>query len=660
MASKKHNIDLLKLERLSWKSVLEEVLNEKQRVIYINRKKAVDLYIDGFDLLKIQDITKINYSNISRLITKCCSIDPVSGEPFGYAGLIPYNHTVKNVSVNISTDISSKRGLFESLLLKYPSLVTFISDHYFGNKDVTLEKNIKITTLHNKLLTECRRLGIQDYEYPFNVQSQGLRSLSRYVKTLKSRNEQLAIKRENKDARQRFNSTGLGKRFSKIPYAPYSVVQLDGHKIDMLYTVPITNADGSIEYLPATRMWLLAVIDVATRTILGYSLTTEQNYNQTDVLAALKDSIKPRTPIHFTIPGFAYPENGGYPCFAIKETNWALFDSIMLDNAKSHLAHDVVNKLTMKLKCAVNFGSVATPETRGIVERFFGTLEEKGYHRITSTTGSNINDTRRENAEKDAVKYNVTYNDIVELTEYLIALYNTSPHSALNGRTPLQVMESRIKDAGMQPCIANNSMKETVDGLTNLIIERTVRGSFESGKRPYIAYEGVEYRNEAISISTSLVGTKIFIEVNPEDISSVFAYTDDGIELGYLRATGIWGRKSHSLKTRKESLKCGRQNKAANNPFYAELTGYEDELRNRASNSRTARTKQARLSREQITKYVDVGSNATDFIEDSSPSLKKTMVTDTTKSKETKLDEHYIDNLEGLSFEEAYKKGLFR
>ena len=148
MASKKYNINQLKLERLSWKSVLEDVLNEKQRNLYANRKKAVDLYIDGFDLVKIQEITKINYSNVSRLITKCCSIDPISGEPYGYAGLIPYNHTVKNAPVNTNVNSSGKRGLFESLLLRYPSLVTFISDHYFGNKEVTLEKNIKISTLH--------------------------------------------------------------------------------------------------------------------------------------------------------------------------------------------------------------------------------------------------------------------------------------------------------------------------------------------------------------------------------------------------------------------------------------------------------------------------------------------------------------------------------
>lgn len=113
----------------------------------------------------------------------------------------------------------------------------------------------------------------------------------------------------------------------------------------MLYSFEVTHSDGSITYLPATRMWLIAIIDVATRVILGYSLSSELNYNQTDVLSAIKDTMLPRVPIDFSIPGFEYPPNGGFPTFSIKELEWGMFESIMLDNAKSHLAYDVVSKL---------------------------------------------------------------------------------------------------------------------------------------------------------------------------------------------------------------------------------------------------------------------------------------------------------------------------
>ena len=54
----------------------------------------------------------------------------------------------------------------------------------------------------------------------------------------------------------------------------------------------------------------------------------------------------------------------------------------MLDNAKAHLAANVVNRVTENLGISLNYGSVATPETRGIVERFFKTIEIKGFHTL--------------------------------------------------------------------------------------------------------------------------------------------------------------------------------------------------------------------------------------------------------------------------------------
>ena len=649
--------------------VLEEALSQDQKAIYINRKTAVDLYIDGNNISDIERTTGIKRCKLSQLVTKCCTIDAATHEPYGYTALIPYKRLKKYSPKESKSNTTANSGSFENLLLTYPSLKAFIKDNYFGNKDATLEKNMNISTLHKKLLFECHRLGIQDYEYPFNSLSKGSRLLRRYVECLSKQNQNLAIKRENKDARQKYKSTGKGTKHSVKPRSPYSLVQLDGHKIDMLYTVPVINNDGSTSYLPATRLCLIAVIDTSTRTILGYSISCERNYNQFDVLSAIKDSIVPRNKISFTIPGFEYPGNGGFPCFAFKECNWAVFDSIMLDNAKSHLAHNVMDKLTDKLKIAVNFGSVATPETRGIVERFFGTLEENGYHRMPSTTGSNVRDTRRENAEKDAIKYSITYNDIIELTEYLIAIYNNSPHSALNGRTPLQVLEDRIQNAGMTPYIADTKMKEKVNQLTNIIVERTVRGAYESGKRPYISFEGVTYRNEAMGISSDLVGTKVLLDVNPDDISTILAYTDDGSELGYLRASGVWGNRPHSLKTRKEAMKYTRENMSKNNPFFAPLTEYENLLKERAAKSRNYRTKAERIHREQETRKTEdyklnnddngrVQHNIVDFkakVEDTNnTNINKTI------SNLNNPSINIIDELDGLSFEEAYARGLFK
>ena len=94
------------------------------------------------------------------------------------------------------------------------------------------------------------------------------------------------------------------------------------------------------------------------------------------MLNAIKNTIQPHQRLEFKKHRFDYAENGGFPSKAIPEAEWAVFDTVILDNAKSHLSHNVVKKLTEDLKCAVNFGAVATPETRGIIERSFGHLRQ--------------------------------------------------------------------------------------------------------------------------------------------------------------------------------------------------------------------------------------------------------------------------------------------
>lgn len=666
MSEKQLNLSQLKIDRLSWKDVLTDNLSEQDKKIYNSRKHAVDMYIDGKKIFEIQNVTGIHRTKVALLVEKCLNSDDSTGEYYGYTALLPYkrmrNYTRKKESLG---NPNSLNGSFNKLLIEYPSLYTFINNNLFGKREDTLEKNVSPTILHRKFLNECKKHGIQEYEYPFNTRSKCSITFRNYVKTLLNTNEKYAIQRESKNAIQKFNSTGKGKKFSQNSLAPFNTVQLDGHKIDLLYTYEVENKNGELLRNTATRCWLIAVVDVATRVILGYSITPHENYNQTDVLAAIQNSIQPRVKHIFTIPGFEYPSNGGYYSIAFPHISWALFDNIMLDNAKAHLATDVVSKLTEKLKCSVNFGSVATPETRGIVERMFRTLEENGYHRIVSTTGSNIFDNKRKYAEQDALKYKVKIEDIEEMTEYFIALYNNSPHKALDNETPLQCMKRRIDEAGMLPCIAEREEKKVIENLTNIVITRTIRGSFKGGKRPYIYYLGVEYRSDILSYSMDMIGEKLQIEINPKDISFVKSYFMDGSELGILNATGEWGLKPHSIKTRKEVMKYAKDNSDKNTPFIAHISDYEEELRNRSSKSRRAGTKAAIIKKEQqnasmmnnvlIQKATMKEMN--EKIDKTTSSFDNTLI-----SMNTKKEQSYSSDIEELllsmSIEEAFEKGL--
>mgnify|MGYP002712145664 FL=1 len=630
----KLNILELRQSRELWMPVNIDALSQDVRSQYLKRKNAVDLYIDGNPLKQISEETGVLSCEIIRLVRKCIALNEKQ-IPIGYEALIPRKHTVKTISK------------LQKLFLQYPSLEAYVIGNYFNDKKYTLERNMNVRTLHTKFLDECRHLGIQDYEYPFTLKDNGYDALNDYINAVESKKQFHSIEREGKDARQKFESTGYGEANNLIALNPYGIVQIDGHKIDMLYSVEVENEQGEVVYMPATRAWLIAVIDVATRAIIGYSVSPYENYNQSDVLMAIHNSIVPHEKIEFTHRSFKYPPNGGYPSLAIPESKWATFDMIMLDNAKSHLATNTVDKLLNNVRCAVNFGSVATPETRGIVERFFKTLETGGFHRLPSTTGSNIRDNKRNDPEKNSVKYHITYSDICELLEYLIAEYNNSAHSSLENQTPLQVMERRVQQAGMYPYVIPVELRKNIEKLTYFTEERTVRGGYSTGTQPHISYLGTKYHAYDRKIPMDMINKKAFIEVNPADVSHVELYDTNGVFVANLVAMGEWGRRPHSLRTHKAALARKNKNKDRNSVFSPNLSLYEDELRKNAKKSRRERTKATIAESEMGRPYKN--PMPTEPVKYKAPKKPNDA---TTYSKEE------MDLINSISIEEAYKRGL--
>lgn len=593
MASKKYNLEELREIRKEWQEIPIEAIPEKYQETYKARKKAVDMYIDGETNIKIKEETAIGTSHIGNLIQKCIMSDS-NGCYLGYQALIPY--TKFCLAEQYKTQRST-RGKFNVLLTQYPPLKDFIIGNYLGDKKYTTEKNMNLTTLHQKFLKECLRLGVQEHEYPFNTANRGYVSLCKFIKNYKKENISKQARRESKDTMQKLHSTGIGERYTTNSIAPFQTVQVDGHIIDMEYTIEIDNIDGTKSKMIATRAWLFVVIDVATRCILGYSVSQEFNYNQYDVIDAIQDALLPRKKMDFTIKGLEYPENEGFHSLAYPELRYALFDNLMLDNAKSHLAKHTVHKVVDELKVAINFGSVATPETRGIVERFFGSLETRGFHKLPMTTGSNIKDLKRRNPEAAAIKYDITYDQMKELIEALIAQYNTTPHSALQNLTPLDSMRKKVFEAGMMPTIADKAMQKVIEELNYIVDTRRVVGG-KNGKRAYINFMGTEYRSNELSLTGAYIGETITIFYNPRDISTLEAYAPDGSYIGTLKARGEFGTKSHSLKTRKIANQLARERGRQHLEFDTPITALEQHLAESGQKSRRDATKADIVKRE--------------------------------------------------------------
>ena len=575
------NRSMLQTARAEWNKINEAVLPEAERKGFHQRCQAVDMYIDGASLHQIQEATGLKSPQILYLVHACLRKDE-QNHYLGYRALLRGRQAMPRMSK------------WEKVFRAHPELREFLEGCLSGDRRFTLEHNMLVSHIHDRLLKRCLKSGIQDYEFPFNTADNGYRSLTRYVRKLRGKRADLGLEDTGPDQKRKFYSTGFGSSHYLLPVTPFECVQLDGHRLDILYTVQAENAEGELVPMTATRAWLLAVIDVSTRAILGYALTQRENYDQSDVLRALRDAVIPHRPMEFIRhPELGYPEQGGFASDCLPETRWARFSMVMLDNAKAHLADNVVSKICGTLKTVVQFGSVATPETRGIVERFFGTLEQGGLHRLPGTTGSNASDPRRRCPEEEAVRCGMDFRDIEEIVEYLIACYNRSAHEGLENRSPLQCMEEKIR-AGFIP--ASTRDQDAVRRLTHFQEWRTLRGGYKDGRRPYFSYKGVEYHALDVPLDMDLAGQKVCLEIDPDDISLINIYDEHGGQLSTMVASGAWGRQPHSLRTRALALKRIRENRRQNRPFVPDLSAIEEELRRRQG--RRGRTQADIMQRE--------------------------------------------------------------
>lgn len=88
LASKKYDLFQLEEERKYWKTVNIDCLTNEVHSVYIQRKQAVDMYIDGYTLSAICNSLNCNPASPIKWIEKCRKTDE-NGIPFGYCGLLP-------------------------------------------------------------------------------------------------------------------------------------------------------------------------------------------------------------------------------------------------------------------------------------------------------------------------------------------------------------------------------------------------------------------------------------------------------------------------------------------------------------------------------------------------------------------------------------------
>ncbi len=542
-----------------WPKVQSDAMTDKNREIFEQRCKAVERYLQGDSLSQIQNDTSIHIKRISKLTTRCLEIHP-DGRIHGFRALIP-GLTVKkyerksSVKSSFVSDKGGLAGVFSQLLNKYPAieidLVKSIQKQQSNGIKIH-EKKINAKALHNKFIKLLEEQGVKKNEWPFNVKYRGLRTIQKYLnevlnlgfdKSVKNREEQVSIAHL---------AVGTGHNKFLNFEEPYDLLELDAYEIEAFFSSKFETPEGTTVDTHLDRIWHIVLIESMSGAILSYKTVYRAQVGADDVIDVLRNAVNTPTIQNLTIPGLIYPEKGGLPNEIFDECKGALWGVLMLDGALAHLSKAVHDRARKHLGFSINWGPVGHFERRPNIERYFATLSKDIFLRFPSTSGSNPLKGRAKDAEAKAQIYKIRADKVEELVAVHTANYNMTPNEGNSFNSPIEVLESFLFAEPRHFVLRKAPVKlGTSKILIPLLADCKVRGSRETGRRPYIQFKGAKYTNAVLSQTADLIDKTLRVELDEADATYCLAYLSNGAELGILKAQGHWGMSKHSLTTRK-------------------------------------------------------------------------------------------------------------
>ncbi len=389
--------------------------------------------------------------------------------------------------------------------------------------------------------------------YPRNQKSFARRSVERYVTNMianDAKARSLAVGQVAKTSGQ----VGNGLSSFELIRSPLDLVGADAHHVDCFGMIEIEGPAGP-QLVPISRVWIYVVVDFESRAVCGYAASFRTEPTATQIELALDMATKPWQPRVLNMGAVRYKEGAGFPMGCVDGFVFAPA-ALRMDSAAQSFANRIVHRVRRRFGCAVSWSAVGAWYHNDVVERFFGSLERFGLHRLPTSVGSGPADPRRTDGAAAAVKLNVTWQHLLDLLEVAIAEYNAKAQPGLGHRSPLEVLRDYF-DRHRQRFVPRPRIPPTLltPRLGVEIETHTVRGSCAAGKlkRPYVQVDKATYTSPELASQFALIGRPIVLHVHEDDMRTVEAFLEDGTRLGLLtvRERG-WRRTKHSRDQRKQ------------------------------------------------------------------------------------------------------------
>lgn len=566
------------IDPCTWPAFDHQALRGPDQAKFRARRLAIEHYLAGAPLRAIEQQTGVHRRQLYRCLARCLMTHS-DGRPWGWRALAPYTHIKPYERTKPVVPRKHSRagaaGAFCMLLRTYPALSQWLSTSVrrkrLSLEQISTDDGLRtrlsgVRHLHSGFLNQCRQLGLTARDYPLNTDRLAIRSLAGAAKR-----ECLRSFGEGARLAGAQHLKGMPSEYRAPPAtAPLQVVEFDGHRLDVRLKIVVSDPLGFEQSFEIERIWLLVIIDVYSRAVLGYHVSLNREYSRHDVIRTVEAALEPHRPRTFTVPGLQYGPADAMPSGKFPQLGYATWQWMKLDNAKANLSHDVRHTLGQFVGCFIDAGPAHSPDDRPYIERFFRTVGTSLSSRLPGYTGSNLLDVRRALADpKGNLRLYVSLTEIEQLLAASIASYNATPHDGLNGRTPLEAIEHGL-DGAMLNWLPQDKRRTLC--LMHTPRHAKVRGYLHQGQRPHINFHGVRYTNSVLASTSAFLGQSLRIYYSSQDLRTIRAFTAEGAEIGVLTAQGAWGVVAHDLKLRQEivRLRGRKQLESALSPEFLE------------------------------------------------------------------------------------------
>ena len=605
-------LDRASLRLSEWPLIDARALSDTDRATFERRRDALQAYADGTPVAEIE-AGGVDRRSLRRLLAR--ALQPHSdGRIWGWRALVPHarvkayeRQSVPKVLVDTK---AGNAGAFSQLLTRHPSLEASLRSELTSGR-VKLVPGGKAGRLKYvkaaawRFQGACRALGLTARDYPLNQVDKAVRSLARTLHDWIADDAELAAQAAGVRIKP---SSALRRLPQRAALVAFDTVEFDAHKMDLRLKVVDVDPTGAEQVWEIERVWLLAIIDVATRCILGWSLSLARECNRTHVVETIKRALVSQTPPSLTLPGLRLLPTGGFVAHSVAGAAGACWRQMRLDNARAHLATTSLDVLCETLGCTADFGPAYQPDDRPFIERFFGTVTGTLSRRLPGALpgpeGALVA-LARLRKPKDDLRLLVSVQELDELLAVTIWNYHGTPHAGLGGHTPLEVMRRHVEGApaaAIPPVVRlrhlPSLMRQNPTLLHDPVLCR-VHGGAASGLRPYITFMHVRYTSHELAGLQRLVGQRLRIHADPSDLRQLTVVTEDAQMLAPLLAASIWRHEPHSLWLRREFFKAKRARELNWEEGQNPIEAFVEQRRRKAPKLKRAASDVARAQRDR-------------------------------------------------------------